>query len=74
MRVRAGPVIPKDSSLANNIVWLMVSKALVKSKNTEPINLPLSIELLIKSVNAIKAKLVELPGRKPNWKGFNKLY
>lgn len=66
MRGRTGPGIPKDSRLVYNIAWLIESKALVKSKNTEPINLRLSIEFVIKSVHAIKAKPVELASRKPN--------
>lgn len=44
----------------------MVSKAFVKSRNTDPAKLPLSMEDFKKSVNDSNAKFVELPARKPN--------
>lgn len=44
-KVFAGPVIPKDYTLVNKMAWLTVSKALVKSKDTELMNLPLSIAI-----------------------------
>lgn len=61
-----GPVIPIASSFAKSILWLIESKALERSINKAPANLPQSMALLISSVKEISARSVEKPALKPN--------
>ena len=61
------PLMPKCSSLCNNISWSTVSKALVKSTKILIKYFPSSRYIVIVSVNSTNARVVEYSLRNPYW-------